>query len=66
MRDDTVDRTLTAANIGIGISGKHSKYKSAKKYLDSFMKEKYPDVSILKSVCGGVICAKPIKNPISN
>ena len=55
-----------SANIGIGISGKHSKYKSAKKYLDSFMKEKYPDVSILKSVCGGVICAKPIRNPISN
>ena len=54
------------ANIGIGISGKYSKKKSAKKYLDEFMSEKYPMASILTTVCGGVICASPIKEPINN
>ena len=54
------------ANIGIGISGKYSKNKSAKKYMDDFILQNYPDVSILTTVCGGVICSKPHKNPISN
>jgi len=54
------------ANIGIGISGKYSKDKSAKKYLDHFMNEKYPNASIESTVCGGVICARPIKEPINN
>ena len=54
------------ANIGIGISGKYSKNKSAKKYMDDFILQNYPDVSILTTVCGGVICSKPHKHPISN
>ena len=54
------------ANIGIGISGKFSKEKSAKKYLDEFIAKKYPNVSILTRVCGGVPCASPIKDPVSN
>ena len=54
------------ANIGIGISGKYSKYKSAKKYLDSFIEKKHPNVSILSTVCGGVSCLKPHKEPINN
>ena len=30
------------------------------------MKKNYPDALILKSVCGGVPCAKPMKKPFSN
>ena len=54
------------ANIGIGISGKYSKHKSAQKYLDEFMAREYPDASILTTMCGGVPCAKPMEKPIAN
>ncbi len=54
------------ANIGIGISGKFSKHKSAKKYLDEFIERKFPGVSILTIVSGGVPCSKPIREPIAN
>ena len=54
------------ANIGIGISGKFSKSKSAKQYLDEFINNHYPNVSILTTVSGGVPCAKPIREPIAN
>ena len=54
------------ANIGIGISGKHSKHKSAKKYLDEFMEREYPDAAILTTMCGGVPCAKPMKDPVKD
>ena len=53
-----------SANIGIGISGKYSKEQSAKTYLDKFMKNNYPDASILTTVCGGVPCPKPMREPI--
>ena len=52
------------ANIGIGISGKYSKHKSAKKYLDEFLKREYPDAAILTTMCGGVPCGKPMRNPV--
>ena len=52
------------ANIGIGISGKYSKDKSAKKYLDEFIQREYPDAAILTTMCGGIPCGKPMKNPI--
>jgi len=55
-----------SANIGIGISGKYSKNKSAKKYLDEFVNKEFPNISILTTVCGGVVCAKPQKKPIAN
>ena len=54
------------ANIGIGISGRYSKHKSAQKYLDEFMEREYPDVAILTTMCGGVPCAKPMKKPIAD
>ena len=54
------------ANIGIGISGKYSKYKSARKYLDEFINKYYPNLSILTTVAGGVPCAKPMREPVSN
>ena len=54
------------ANIGIGISGEYSKYKSAKKYLDEFMKREYPDAAVLTTMCGGVPCGKPMRNPVKD
>mgnify|MGYP001419690972 CR=1 FL=1 len=54
------------ANIGLGISGSYSKGRSAKEYLDQFMREKFPSASILTTMCGGVPCGKPIKNPVKN
>ncbi len=54
------------ANIGIGISGKYSKHKSAQKYLDEFMDREYPDAAILTTMCGGVPCAKPMEKPVAN
>ncbi len=54
------------ANIGIGISGKYSKHKSAKRYLDEFMANNYPNAAIHTTMCGGVPCAKPMKKPIAD
>jgi len=54
------------ANIGIGISGKYCKETTAKKCLDKFIDREYPEVSILSTVCGGVPCPKPMKDPIAN
>ena len=54
------------ANIGIGVSGKYSKNKSAKVYINEFLDKNYPNVSILTTVCGGVPCSKPINDPIGN
>tara|TARA_Y100000590_G_C15702491_1_gene1007337 strand:- start:809 stop:1987 length:1179 start_codon:yes stop_codon:yes gene_type:complete len=54
------------ANIGIGISGKYSKHKSAKKYLDEFIRNNFSLANIDSVVCGGVICASPIKEPVNN
>jgi digeranylgeranylglycerophospholipid reductase len=54
------------ANIGIGVSGKYSKEKSAKKFLDEFIEKKYPTATIHTTMCGGVPCAKPMTRPISD
>ena len=54
------------ANIGIGVSGKYSKQKSAKKYLDEFIDKNYPSATIHTTMCGGVPCSQPMKHPISN
>ena len=54
------------ANIGIGISGKYSRQKSAKKYLDEFIKNDFPNINILSMTCGGVPCGKPMRNPVQD
>jgi len=42
------------ANIGLGVSGKVGKTKSAQSYLNSFMDKYYPDAPVLTSIAGGV------------
>jgi len=54
------------ANVGIGISGKYSKEKSAKSYLDDFMDQNFPEASIEEGVCGGVPCPQPHDKPYGN
>ena len=54
------------ANIGLGIGAKYNKKQSAKKYLDQFIEKKYPHATIHTTMCGGVPCAKPMSNPISD
>jgi digeranylgeranylglycerophospholipid reductase len=54
------------ANIGISISGKYSKHKSAKKYLDEFMTREYPSAAIHTTICGGVPHRLTTRNSTAN
>ena len=55
-----------SANIGLGVSGSIGKKRSAQKYLEDFLNNYYPNVSILTKIAGGVPCAithKKISRP---
>ena len=52
------------ANIGLGVGSKFNRKKSAKKYLDEFIENKYPEATIHTTMCGGVPCSKPMTHPI--
>jgi digeranylgeranylglycerophospholipid reductase len=54
------------ANIGLGISGKHSKDNNPLDFLDRFMKEKFPRAVVFTTVAGGVPCAPPMKQLVSD
>jgi digeranylgeranylglycerophospholipid reductase len=47
-----------SANVGIGISVECAKEKSATRWLDEFVHNKFPDAAILTRIAGGVPCAK--------
>ena len=49
------------ANIGLGVSGIVGKKRSAQSFLDSFMKKRYPQASVLTSIAGGVPCSITLK-----
>jgi digeranylgeranylglycerophospholipid reductase len=51
----------TSANVGIGISGEFSRFKSAQKYLMEFVTRTFPGAAILYTVVGGVPCAATLK-----
>tara|TARA_B100000029_G_C17607696_1_gene968042 strand:+ start:4146 stop:5327 length:1182 start_codon:yes stop_codon:yes gene_type:complete len=55
-----------SANIGLGVSGIHSRYRSAQRYLDSFLEKTFPDGSVLSSTMGGVPCSKTMKKFIAD
>jgi len=55
-----------SANVGLAVSGKYSKNKSAKKYLNEFIEKKFPNSSILSTTVGGVPCAKTLKKIVTN
>ena len=49
------------ANIGLGVAADESKKKHALKFLDEFMRENFPDASILTKLAGGVPCAESLE-----
>lgn len=55
-----------SANIGLGINGRFAKNRSPKDYLEKFIQDHFPNASVLTTTCGGVPCAKPIKDPVRN
>ncbi len=59
-------KSKDTANVGIGIAGDLATDKSPKEYLDEFIEKKFPNASVLRSVCGGVPTAKMLKNPITD
>ena len=46
------------ANVGLGINGSEAKHKSAKEYLDDFVKRMFPGASVLSSIAGSVPVSK--------
>ncbi len=54
------------ANVGVGISGIYSKNKSPLVYLDEFLKNHFPDASILTRIAGGIPCASPLNKIVNN
>ena len=54
------------ANVGLGISGEYSKYKSARRYLQEFVDRKFPEAAVLYTVVGGVPCATTLKKIVGN
>ena len=53
------------ANVGLGISGTHSREASAKSYLDRFVANRYPGSKILNMTMGCVPCAKTLKQIVT-
>lgn len=54
------------ANVGIGISGEFAKHKSAKRYLEGFIRRRFPHAGVLYTVVGGVPCAPTLKKITSD
>ncbi|MFQ6606563.1 MAG: NAD(P)/FAD-dependent oxidoreductase [Fidelibacterota bacterium] len=55
------------ANIGLGISGLYAKDgQAAHRYLDEFIKWKYPQASVLTTVAGGVPVARSLKRMVAD
>ncbi|MDP6397084.1 MAG: NAD(P)/FAD-dependent oxidoreductase [Candidatus Marinimicrobia bacterium] len=55
-----------AANVGLGVSGKYSRFRSAQSYLDDFLQKTFPNGSVVSSTVGGVPCDKTLKKFVSD
>ncbi len=49
------------ANIGLGVAADMSKKKHALKFLDEFMRDNFPNASVLTTLAGGVPCAETLE-----
>lgn len=56
----------TTANVGLGISGKNAKERSAEEYLSDFLAKHYPDNEVSEMVAGGIPCNPPLKEMSRN
>lgn len=54
------------ANVGLGVAGNYSKDKKAIEYLDNFVKNKFPEASIVSTTCGGVVCSDTLEKIYGN
>jgi digeranylgeranylglycerophospholipid reductase len=54
------------ANVGIGINVEEAKKKSAIRYLQEFIEQKYPNAAVLTHIAGGVPCAKTCDTMVKN
>jgi digeranylgeranylglycerophospholipid reductase len=54
------------ANIGLGISGEHAKFKPPIDYLKKFLAEHYPQAACLTTVVGGVPCAPTLDKIVTD
>jgi digeranylgeranylglycerophospholipid reductase len=54
------------ANIGLGVSGDCARNKPAWAYLEEFLAKRFPRVSVLTVVTGGVPVARPLKRLVAN
>lgn len=55
-----------SANVGIGISVEEAKKKSALRYLQEFVEQKFPHAAVLTHIAGGVPCAKTCNTLVKN
>ncbi len=54
------------ANIGLGVSGDYARTKPAWAYLEQFLHSRFPRVSVLTTVAGGVPVARPLKRLVAH
>lgn len=54
------------ANVGIGVNVEDAKEKSAIRYLDEFIRQRYPSAAVLTRIAGGVPCAKTCDELLKN
>lgn len=56
----------TTANVGLGISVEEAKRKSAIRYLEEFVEQRFPGAAVLTHIAGGVPCAKTCDTLVKN
>jgi digeranylgeranylglycerophospholipid reductase len=54
------------ANVGLGISGQHSKHTTALEYLDRSVARLYPNAAIVGRILGGISCSGGLKQIVDD
>ncbi|MGE5313250.1 MAG: geranylgeranyl reductase family protein [Acidobacteriota bacterium] len=54
------------ANVGLGLSVEEAKKKSAIRYLEEFVRQKFPNAAVLTHIAGGVPCSKTCGTLVRN
>ncbi len=58
-------KSETVANVGLGILGPHTKRRSAMRYLENFLRHRFPHAAVLYTVVGCVPVARTLKNIVA-
>jgi digeranylgeranylglycerophospholipid reductase len=54
------------ANVGLGISGNHARWKNPQAYMEIFLKRYFPQASVVSDTVGGVPVDKTMKKIVTN